>query len=252
MIKSSQKFWVVYVRYRFIPEQCGLFHNNFSCHLIYQWDYTCFYRDGDYLNLQGKQSQLRYLDLSGISLKTSTQVLLEILSSCHSLEKLSLSHSQLYDCYIDRICHQNGQTLKVLDLQKCRGLSLKFIQDILKFCTKLREVDFADNLLKEKSFNFIVNNITPNIEKLRLGGIRGDLRGDRNFLKDEHIRTLVTRCNKISALSLNSRKFTKGQCISILNNFNHEIYRYFLTWLIEWLDWNVFFHSIKFTNYFFS
>ena len=22
MIKSSQKFWVVYVRYRFIPEQC--------------------------------------------------------------------------------------------------------------------------------------------------------------------------------------------------------------------------------------
>ena len=24
MIKSSQKFWVVYVRYRFIPEQCGV------------------------------------------------------------------------------------------------------------------------------------------------------------------------------------------------------------------------------------
>ena len=24
-IKSSQKFWVVYVRYRFIPEQCALF-----------------------------------------------------------------------------------------------------------------------------------------------------------------------------------------------------------------------------------
>ena len=24
MIKSSQKFWVVYVRYRFIPEQCAL------------------------------------------------------------------------------------------------------------------------------------------------------------------------------------------------------------------------------------
>ena len=23
MIKSSQKFWVVYVHYRFIPEQCG-------------------------------------------------------------------------------------------------------------------------------------------------------------------------------------------------------------------------------------
>ena len=23
MIKSSQKFWVVYVRYRFIPEQCA-------------------------------------------------------------------------------------------------------------------------------------------------------------------------------------------------------------------------------------
>ena len=25
MIKSSQKFWVVYVRYRFIPEQCALY-----------------------------------------------------------------------------------------------------------------------------------------------------------------------------------------------------------------------------------
>jgi hypothetical protein len=31
MIKSSQKFWVVYVRYRFIPEQCALVELGRNC-----------------------------------------------------------------------------------------------------------------------------------------------------------------------------------------------------------------------------
>ena len=91
------------------------------------------------------------------------------------------------------LCHQNGQTLKVLDLQGCKGQVSEFIQDTVKFCVELREFNFAVVSISEESFNFIMNNITTKIERIRLGYL--------TFVKDKHIKTLVTRCNKISALS---------------------------------------------------
>jgi hypothetical protein len=156
-----------------------------------------------YLNLHGTKlngtlnlktpNQLRYLDLSGA--RTTPKIVEEILDSCNSLEKLSVSHCYLNQNYINSIC-QNGQSLKVLDLQGCKGLVPEFIKNIVKFCTELREFNFAVIFLEEASFNFIINNITPKIEKIRLG--------DHYFLEDKHVKTLVTRCKKISALSLRS------------------------------------------------
>ena len=111
------------------------------------------------------------------------------------MEKLSLSYCELNHNYINSICHQNGQSLKVLDLQGCKGLSPEFTQDIVKFCSELREFNFDVTYRNTESFNIVVDNITPKIEKIRIG---------YDFLEDQHVKTLVTRCNKISALSLGS------------------------------------------------
>ena len=181
-----------------------------------------------YLNLCGttlngtlklkKPSQLRYLDLSGRRISVENKE--EILSSCHSLEKLSLGYSELNRNYINSICHQNGQSLKVLDLQGCKGLSPEFIQDIVKFCTELIEFNFdLSNAPNTESFNFVVNNITAKIEKIRIG---------YHFLEDKHVKTLVTRCNKISTLSLGSENFTNDMLTSIIENLNGTLEELFI------------------------
>ena len=180
-----------------------------------------------YLNLCGttlngtlklkKPSQLRYLDLSGGRISVENKE--EILSSCHSLEKLSLSYSELNRNYINSICHQNGPSLKVLDLQGSKGLSPEFIQDIVKFCTELREFNFDVTYQNTESFNFVVKNITAKIEKVKIG---------YSFLENQHIKTLVTRCNKISALSLGSEKFTNDMLTSIIENLNGTLEELFI------------------------
>ena len=181
-----------------------------------------------YLNLHGtkisgalklkKPSQLRYLDLSGT--RSSQEILKGILDSCYSLEKLSLSHCYLNRNHINSVCHQNGQTLKVLDLQGCKGLIPEFIQDIVKFCVELREFNFAVIFMKEESFNFIMNNITTKIEKIRLGS-----HGYQTVVKDSQMKTLVTRCNKISALSLCAGydTLTKDTFTNIIENLHSTL-----------------------------
>ena len=180
-----------------------------------------------YLNLCGttlngtlklkKPSQLRYLDLSGRRISVENKE--KILSSCRSLEKLSLSYSDLNRNDINSICHQNGQSLKVLDLQGSKGLSPEFIQDIVKFCTELREFNFDVSYRNTESFNFVVNNITAKIEKVKIGYL---------FLENQHIKTLVTRCNKISTLSLGSEKFTNDMLTSIIENLNNTLEELFI------------------------
>ena len=73
---------------------------------------------------------------------------------------------------------------------------------IIKFCHELKEVDldcFSNNLnyveegLKDDRLEFLAKNITPNVEKLELW--------NHYFLLD-HFKTLLSRCKKIKALSL--------------------------------------------------
>ena len=150
------------------------------------------------------------MDLSGT--RSGQGILKGILDSLYSLGKLSLSHCYLNRNLINSVCHQNGQTLKVLDLQGCKGQVSEFIQDIVKFCVELREFNFVVVSISEESFNFIMNNITTKIERIRLGYL--------TFVKDKHIKTLVTRCNKISALSFCAgyNTFT-----NIIENLHHTM-----------------------------
>ena len=172
------------------------------------------------LNLQ-KVSSLKYLNLDAI--KCDTENSEKLLESCYSLEKLSLSEFYLSSKLIRFTSLQNGKTLRVLDLSYCtfyrkytRGIGsnsllgqkfhyedtskreLECIQQIVENCTELKELSLYETQLHTKSIDFLVTNLTSNIEKLDLY--------NQNLLRDRHVTKLVTRCNKITELNLGGWK----------------------------------------------
>ena len=139
------------------------------------------------------------------------------MESRHSLEKLSLSECTLHLNVVESIC-QNGKTLRVLDLSDSYGVHPKYIHDILKNCSELREVNFGFSYhweLKEDAVDFIVNNITINIEKLAFGNNR--------YVQDKQVKNLVTRCNKITALNLYRTGITKDSITYIIENLKSTL-----------------------------
>ena len=120
-----------------------------------------------------RASCLKYLDLTFC--EAHILIFEEILASCRSLQKLSMASTldiQLITSkMIDSICYQNGRTLQTLDLSFCSGLNLESIQKITQNCVGLKNVDLFATGLSIDSINFLVNNLTPEVEKLALGGL---------------------------------------------------------------------------------
>lgn len=72
------------------------------------------------------------------------------------------------------------------------------LQTIFKFCQELKEVALnyinGDEGLSAVDIELLAKNISPNVEKL-------NLRNQESF-KDDQVKILLSRCNKIKALSL--------------------------------------------------
>ena len=160
------------------------------------------------LNLPNASS-LKYLNISGFGLKSasSRENSEKLLKSCYSLQKLSLSNFHLTVKLINSTCLQNGKTLKVLDLSKCnfqhKCMYFQYtapIQQIMENCTELKELSLHDVYLTENSIEILVSKLTTKIEKLDLF--------DMYHLRDNQVKTLVTRCDKITELNV-------GGCNSI-------------------------------------
>ena len=157
-----------------------------------------------YLN---EESQLRVLDFSQSNWAlTDIEVLEEILFSCHSLEEIRMKRVLLTPTIAINIC-KNGKTLQKLNLNysvcgvygpPSRFGSDSYLQEIIKQCQELREIDFdgSDEGLKSEDLRFLVENISPNIEKLNLKS---------SCYLDEFVKILLTRCNKIKSFSLMAR-----------------------------------------------
>ena len=143
-------------------------------------------------------------------------VMYVLLSACHSLKKLSLRKVTLTPHMFQIICNQNGQTLQTLDLTFTNGSNNKFLPRdmrlIVENCIGLKEVDFSGCRLSKNCVELLVNNLSPNVEKLGLGAFCIDA-------EDKHIEALVSRCNKITSLNLACRHMlTDSSLTSIMEN----------------------------------
>ena len=166
------------------------------------------------------KSQLRVLNLSLIlSSPEETLVLEELLLSCCSLEHLLMENVSLTPKMADGIC-KNGKTLQILNLNSsCLNYRLSYpnscLQEVIKYCQELKEVDLAHvnsiNGLTEEDLEFLVENISPNIEKLNLCSTE---------IMDHHVQILLQRCKKIKALSLEATWITDDSLKNIRKHLN--------------------------------
>ena len=76
-------------------------------------------------------------------------------------------------------------------------------------CTELKELSLHMTNLHEKSIDILVSNLTLKIEKLDLF--------DMEYLGDEHVNILVTRCKNITELNLGGLTSITKNSLNIIN-----------------------------------
>jgi hypothetical protein len=144
-------------------------------------------------------------------------VLEEILFSCCFLQHLVMERVFLTPRMADSIC-KNSKTLKTLEL-KSLTLDDSNLQEIIKSCQYLKEIDLAYvgnmegdiNGYTDEHFEFLAENMSPNVEKLDLGG---------NLIMDYEVKILLSRCNKIKTLGLEVTGITDGSIKNIKHHLN--------------------------------
>ena len=146
----------------------------------------------------------------------SIDVFEELLSSCCSLQHLVMANLGITPKMVAGIC-KNGKTLEILNLNYSFTEESSYLQEIIKSCQELKEVNltFVAHSLSEtlsyEDLEFLAENISPNVEELNLSGLD---------VKDDHVETLLRRCNKIKALSLEATLITDYSVMSIRRYLN--------------------------------
>ena len=162
------------------------------------------------LKLSRNDYDVKYLNLDCC---TADQGVLEkLISSCKSLQKLSLCNLELNSNAV----FFPHQELHTLDLNAFKGLDLELMTNILS-CEKLTDVSFRYiHRLSNDLVQYLVENLSSDIKKVSLGGI--------DCLTDEHVKTLVKRCKKIEELELGGcTNITEGSLTSIVEHCNQLV-----------------------------
>ena len=157
--------------------------------------------------------ELKFLDLGYC--KADYQVVEELLSSCHSLENLSMKGFTFNSKIIKALALKNGKTIKVLDLSLCKGLDLESIKLIVRNCLELRELNLEETNLTNESISLLSNELTTKIERLSLHLLK--------IVKDEHIVAIVNRCKNLIALDLAFNLITNLSLKSIFENLRPSL-----------------------------
>ena len=151
---------------------------------------------GHTIKMLNEKSQLRYLDLSNFKNEVFVG---ELLESCHFLEKLSLKYSTFSSAMMRNLNsgYLNFDNLEVLDMTGCKGLDMGTIRQIVMF-ENLSEINFSwpptGGGLSTAMIGYLVKNISIHLRKISLNS--------QINVRNEHIATLVTRCNEIRELQL--------------------------------------------------
>ena len=152
----------------------------------------------------------------------NNDVLEELLFSCRSLQHLEIEGLHITSTMGASIC-KNGKTLRVLNLNH------SFVNDelysytvpnndfqlIIKCCQELKELDLnyinGHVGLSDGDLKFLAENIAPNVEKLNLSN---------QDVEDHHVKIMLSRCNKIKVLHLESTFLTTNSFKSIRQCLN--------------------------------
>ena len=150
-------------------QKINLYQRKVHCEFIKQFlENGCKYLSFSSAEIIGsltltKSTELRYLDLTRCKIHES--VLEELISACHSLQKLSLDLClSLNSNIINNINIKNGQTLQVLNLSRCKGLKFDSFHKIIKFCVDLQELNLFDTDLCQQSVLYLVNNVNSKLQ----------------------------------------------------------------------------------------
>ena len=111
------------------------------------------------------------------------------------------------------LCSQNSTTEVLLfQVLHLYGLDLNFetVKQVVDKCINLSEVNFSDTKLCPDSVNYLVKNLTQNVQKLSLQ--------DLESVTDERVSTLVIRCNKLTSLDLFKTSVTNAVLTSIITH----------------------------------
>ena len=178
---------------------------------------------GSKFNLNEK-SKLRCLNLDWIGFGfgfavTDFEILID---SCISLQKISMKNLGklfLKSNMIKSICNQNGQTLRVLNLENCVELSQDQILLITNKCVALKEVNFINafptELFPFQCADILTKNLSTNVQNVSLRKCKS--------VHDWHIDILVKRCNQIHVLDLKGTSII-GTCLpEIIRNLKDTL-----------------------------
>ena len=85
-------------------------------------------------------------------------------------------------------------------------MNLDIIHHIVYSCRELKEVSIIGKGVSHNSIKILVDNLSPNVEKLRL---------EMRDITDEHVEVLVKKCNKLTDLILESKYITNKSVTNI-------------------------------------
>ena len=166
-----------------------------------------------------RPSKLAHLSIKSFINGDSTKDFIkEILNSCCSLEVLELVYSPAHSLNIvlQDLCKRNGGTLILLNLAECKWISKKSAQVISKYCTQLWKIDLFDTHMSHDAMDCFVNGLSPNVKRVCLVL--------NATMTDEQVEKLVSRCNRITNLSLDGNmELTDASLTSIINHLKHSL-----------------------------
>jgi hypothetical protein len=80
---------------------------------------------------------------------------------------------------------------------------------------ELKELNLNSTELTENSVNFLTHHLTPGITKLNLAGFE--------YINDEDILSLVSRCNQLTALDLQKTAITNDGLSMIITHLKTNL-----------------------------
>ena len=169
------------------------------------------------LKLSRNDYNVKYLNLGHCN--AGPGVLEKLISSCQSIQKLSLCNLCNLELNSNAVKSLSHKKLQTLDLNAFKDLNLKALTNILS-CKTLTEVSFRCNYLSDDDSDnlvqYLVENLSSDIKKVSFSGA--------HYLTDEHVKTLVKRCKKIKELELgHCRRLTEASLTSIVEHCDQMV-----------------------------